>query len=179
MTFRAVKGSRQVELEIAAIALSLMVNVMQRMQWTVRSMLLAIAGISMMFAVARVYGLAVTATSLAILSLAGIIAAATSSRPRTKRTRITVIAIVALAWYTGSFATFRAVRTFTFSLAHHTDPQSNLVIFSTIPTAQELARYTYLPLINACPCHCYYPTGDEMRLLNHDPFSGEQFTLLW
>lgn len=142
-------------------------------------MLLATAGVGAALAVARVYGLAFTATSLVVLSLAWAIVHATSSRPRTKRTRIIFIAIVGLTWYTVSFATFRAVRTFTFSLAPSNDPWSNIVVFSTFPTAQELARYVYFPLIKGYPCHCAYPTGDEMRLLNRAPFSGEPVRLFW
>ncbi|HUG70956.1 MAG TPA: hypothetical protein VMM76_24620, partial [Pirellulaceae bacterium] len=55
----------------------------------------------------------------------------------------------------------------------------NIVIFSRNHTAQELARQAYYPLITWIPGHCAYPTGTQMELLNHSPFTDEPFTLYW
>jgi hypothetical protein len=64
-------------------------------------------------------------------------------------------------------------------LAPSDDPQHNIVVFSLNPTFQEIARQAYYPLTKLIPGHCAYPTGDQMKLLNHDPFSDEPFTLYW
>jgi hypothetical protein len=81
--------------------------------------------------------------------------------------------------YVGTFLVFRLFRTFEFSLAPSDDPQHNIVVFSLNPTFQEIARQAYYPLTKLIPGHCAYPTGDQMKLLNHDPFSDEPFTLYW
>lgn len=89
-----------------------------------------------------------------------------SVRPRIQRIFISLG--VAVIIYIGSLYAFRLFRTYEFSLAHESDPQHNLVVFSRNPEVQQFARNFYSPLINTFPGHCYYPNHDEMRLLNRE-----------
>ena len=149
------------------------------MKWTLRSMLLLMAGVGYSIAGVTTFGIATTITSIVITGIAWFVhSRVINDRQRWPRTLI-LLGVTVVVLYVGTFITFRIFRTFDFSLALPDDPQHNIVIFSLNPTAQELARYAYYPLIKWIPCHCAYPTGEQMNLLNHDPFTDEPITLYW
>ena len=95
------------------------------------------------------------------------------SRVRGRIKRTAVIVAVGLVLYVSSFFTFRLFRTYEFSLMHPSNPQHNMVVFSTNPNTQQLACDFYSPLIAWFPGHRYYPDRDEMQLLNSIPTHGE------
>lgn len=150
-----------------------------QMRWTLRTMLAVITVIGYAIAGTTTFGIAATATSILILGAAWIAYSRTSNGRRPRWALSVLCAITALTLYVGTFLVFRVFRTFEFSLAPTDDPQHNIVVFSLEPAAQEIARRAYNPLINLIPGHCIYPTGSQMELLNHDPFTGKRMALYW
>lgn len=149
------------------------------MQWTLRSMLLAMAGIGYFIAGVTTFGFAATITSIVTLSIAWALHSRMTHRGRGWPQSLALAGVTVVILYVGTFLAFRIFRTFEFSLAHPDDPQHNIVIFSLNPAAQEFARQAYYPLITWIPGHCAYPTAEQMKLLNHNPFTGEPLSLFW
>jgi hypothetical protein len=149
------------------------------MQWTLRTMLLVTAGVGYCIAGVTTFGIVATTTSIAILGAAWFVNSRMTNGRRGWPKRLALAGVTVVILYVGTFLVFRLFRTFEFSLAHPDDPQHNIVVFSLNPTVQEIARQAYYPLIKWIPGHCAYPTGEQMKLLNHDPFTDEPFTLYW
>lgn len=125
------------------------------------------------------YGIASVLLPVATVGSACVLQRRMSAHRRVRVSPAIVTLLAVLGLYVGSFVTFRLVRTFEFSLAPPGTPECHIVIFSPGPAAQEFARRLYTPLRNWSLGQCDYPTGDEMRLLNRDPFTGEPLTLWW
>jgi len=148
------------------------------MVYTWRTLLVMALSIVYAIAGAMIFGIAVTATSMGILYVASA-AYRRIRKPATQTSVVILIGVTTVAFYIGTFVGFRVFRTYEFSLAPLDDPQHNLVVFSVDPTAQQFVRSAYFPLIKWFPGHCDYPTGQEMNLLNRNPFTGERLTLYW
>ena len=152
-----------------------------RRQWTLRSTFFVITGIGFLLAGATTFGIAVSLTSLIILGVGGFVYVRTRMNPQRNRTLplASVVSMTLAVLYVATFISFRVFRTFEFSLAPPDEPQHNIVVFSVNPSAQDLARLAYYPLIKYLPGNCVYLTGEQMNLLNHGPFAGEPITLYW
>jgi len=79
------------------------------------------------------------------------------------RTPMIVLAL-GMALYVGSYAWFWATP-FQFDLAHGSDPQHYLVIFSMNTDRHCAVRAFYWPLICTVPGHRYYPNREEHEKL--------------
>ena len=121
------------------------------------------------------FGIAATVTALLITIVSRVAYTQIRLERRTSFTTIFFCTATALLLYLCTFAVFRAVRTFSWSLAHHED----IVVFSMDPNAQQLARTVYFPLIAIVPGDCVYPSGEDMTWMNRDPFSDERLYLYW
>lgn len=83
---------------------------------------------------------------------------------RNKARLIAILLAIHLALYLGTFAFFRATPT-EFSLAHDSDPQHSLVIFSDNTEVHCACRFLFAPLIRWIPGHRWYPDRTEHQLL--------------
>ena len=79
------------------------------------------------------------------------------------RTLMIVLAM-GLTLYVSSYAWFWATP-FQFDLAHGSDPQHHLVIFSMNTDRHCAFRAFYWPLISTVPGHRYYPNREEHEKL--------------
>ena len=70
-------------------------------------------------------------------------------------------------FYLGSFLMFRALP-YEFDLAHPSDPQHYLVVFSSNTELHCAARSCYWPLIATIPGHRHYPNRQEHQILMED-----------
>jgi hypothetical protein len=142
-------------------------------------MLMVTAGVGYCIAGSTAFGIVATSTSIAILGVAWFVNSRMTNGRRGWPKRWALAGGTVVILYVGTFLAFRLFRTFEFSLAPSDDPQHNIVVFSLNPTFQEIARQAYYPLTKLIPGHCVYPTGEQMKLLNHDPFTDEPFTRCW
>ncbi len=89
------------------------------------------------------------------------------------------VSAACLVLYVCVFASFRLCRTFTIDKALPEDPFRRVVIFSVYPTAQEIARSFFWPLIQLAPGRRSYPTGEQMEVIGQDPQSPTGRLVLW
>ncbi len=124
-------------------------------------MFAVITGIAVAMFATRTFGIVATLTSLLILGAAWFTFLRLPTKRRTRGMLVAVICVTALVLYSATFAAFRLCRTYEFSLAPDDDPNHRIVVFSSIPAAQQFARNLYYPLIRILPGHCVYPTSDQ------------------